>query len=454
MKRSLLFIGIILFVINCFADDAIHDLESKLKEVSGKEKIDILIKLSNQYKKISSKKSIYYGKEAIELSRKIYEPQQEAFALYNLATIYKEFGNYEKSLEYLHASLEIDDERLENIITESLLEYAKMYSSAGYNEKAEEYYKKYTTKKDTLILDLQKRIQDEKKNKNINISRKNRKIYDLEKNEKIKKDEIDELEKNKAIQELKIKHAKYETEKKRREIILLERDKAINELEITKQKNIKRLFFIVSILVLMLAFMLYNRYRSNLRSHKRLEKAHSKIIQMNKKLNEIARIDPLTKLSNRRDIIEKIEHEKKRFERNKKPFVLVMCDIDDFKSVNDRYGHDCGDYVLVLVSATMKKMIRKQDTVGRWGGEEFLFLLPETDLDGGKLISEKVRKRIENMKFDFNNVIIPVTLTFGVSVFNELINIDLCIKKADQALYVGKESGKNCVILENINDNI
>jgi diguanylate cyclase (GGDEF)-like protein len=155
----------------------------------------------------------------------------------------------------------------------------------------------------------------------------------------------------------------------------------------------------------------------------------------------------LTRLSNRRDFLEKFQHEKGRFDRNRKPFAVVLGDIDDFKSVNDQYGHDCGDFALVNISSLMKSMVRKQDIIGRWGGEEFILLLPESPLDGGKRVAEEIRKKIAANTFNFNGNKFSVTMTFGISEFNATSDIDTCIKKADEALYSGKQKGKNCVVL-------
>jgi diguanylate cyclase (GGDEF)-like protein len=95
-------------------------------------------------------------------------------------------------------------------------------------------------------------------------------------------------------------------------------------------------------------------------------------------------------------------------------------------------------------------MLRKQDVVGRWGGEEFILLLPETPMQGGQKISEEIRKKIAKTAFSYNSHQLSTTLTFGISEFNGLKDIIPCIKEADQALYDGKQSGKNCVVLSTI----
>ena len=166
------------------------------------------------------------------------------------------------------------------------------------------------------------------------------------------------------------------------------------------------------------------------------------------KLEEAATLDPLTSLNNRRKMIEVLEGELIRSERTNKPFCIVMCDIDHFKIFNDTHGHDCGDFVLVEISKLIKNSIRKQDYVGRWGGEEFLMVYPETEIDGGKIVTEKVRSMVENTVFSFNNIALSVTATFGVAVHSKGKTVDSVIKEADDALYQGKQQGRNQVVIK------
>jgi diguanylate cyclase (GGDEF)-like protein len=186
---------------------------------------------------------------------------------------------------------------------------------------------------------------------------------------------------------------------------------------------------------------------------KDLQKANDIIKKKNKELTDaymkldlLARTDPLTRLSNRRDILDKIKYEALKFERSGEKFVIVISDIDNFKTFNDSYGHDCGDFVLVNLANLMRSVLRKQDCIGRWGGEEFIFLMPKTDLEGGTMVAEKIRKKIESETFYYRDIKLNITMTFGVNVYDSIIDIDYCINKADEALYHGKYKGKNCVV--------
>jgi diguanylate cyclase (GGDEF)-like protein len=191
------------------------------------------------------------------------------------------------------------------------------------------------------------------------------------------------------------------------------------------------------------------RYRKELeQTNRELQQAHKALLESRKQVELATKIDPLTQLSNRRDMLEKIRYEKIRFERNQKPFVLAICNLDNFKEFNDTFGHDCGDFVLVSVTCMMRSLVRKQDQIARWGGEEFLFLFPETDLEGGRVICEKIRKKIATHSYQYKEQGLLITGSWGVSVFNNFnMPIEDCIKKADHALYLGKERGKNCVVL-------
>lgn len=156
--------------------------------------------------------------------------------------------------------------------------------------------------------------------------------------------------------------------------------------------------------------------------------------------------DLLTNLLNRQGLQEKMKDEINRLSRNKKPFVISIADIDDFKRFNDKYGHDCGDSVLKAFANILKTSIRSQDHVGRWGGEEFLIILPETNLTGGLTVIEKIRKNIEDHSHKYKGRNYQITSSFGISEYRGEKDIHMVIKEADEALYVAKKRGKNCCV--------
>jgi diguanylate cyclase (GGDEF)-like protein len=174
-----------------------------------------------------------------------------------------------------------------------------------------------------------------------------------------------------------------------------------------------------------------------------LQKQKDELAHVNKQLHEMATKDPVTGIANRRHMLSILHYESERAARRKSNFCLVLTDIDYFKHVNDTHGHDCGDHVLNMVGTLLTQSIRQQDQVARWGGEEFLMLLPDTDEPGAMKLAEKLRKRIADRQVAWEDAEISVTMTFGVSQCNSATHMDECLKWADQALYYGKENGRN-----------
>ncbi|WP_281951151.1 GGDEF domain-containing protein [Nitrosophilus kaiyonis] len=173
-------------------------------------------------------------------------------------------------------------------------------------------------------------------------------------------------------------------------------------------------------------------------------------LRINERLKLIAATDKLTGLFNRNKFYEIANIEIERANRYNRPLSLIIFDIDFFKRINDRYGHNIGDYVLKTLSSIIKKNTRKSDYIFRWGGEEFIILTPETDILGAKKLAEKLRKAVENFEFD---TVKYVTISLGVAQYNKKIDkdIDSLIKRADDALYRSKESGRNMVTIYEVN---
>jgi len=169
-------------------------------------------------------------------------------------------------------------------------------------------------------------------------------------------------------------------------------------------------------------------------------------IRAEQQMELLATTDTLTNLFNRRKMHELINQEVVRFQRDKKPFLVVITDIDHFKKFNDDYGHDCGDYVLKQVSQLITHSLRQQDAVARWGGEEFLIMLPDTDLEGGALAIEKLRETLASTVYEYAGHCFSVTMTFGVTVYDGSTDVETCIKHADELLYAGKRGGRNRVV--------
>ncbi|WP_298752736.1 transporter substrate-binding domain-containing protein [uncultured Arcobacter sp.] len=175
-----------------------------------------------------------------------------------------------------------------------------------------------------------------------------------------------------------------------------------------------------------------------------LKQAQKDIEEKNKKLEKLATIDNLTNLYNRRKLEELLKLEINRCERFNCNFSLTMLDIDHFKEVNDTYGHQIGDKVLIEIANILRNSIRKTDFAGRYGGEEFIIVCFEAQKEEIIKIIENIRVDIQNHDFD---IVGRKTVSFGISIFKDGDTIESMIKRADSALYEAKETGRNKVVL-------
>jgi len=176
--------------------------------------------------------------------------------------------------------------------------------------------------------------------------------------------------------------------------------------------------------------------------------AKRELIRMAKLYEKASRTDELTQLPNRRDMWQQLEQEYFRFERSGNPFSVILFDIDHFKMVNDTYGHDAGDFVLVRFAELLKETCRKMDIASRWGGEEFLVLLPETGLDQALALAERLRKHIEQAVVNYKQQDIRITASGGVCAINLAQGLNGLLKQADINLYQAKVLGRNRITPE------
>jgi diguanylate cyclase (GGDEF)-like protein len=167
----------------------------------------------------------------------------------------------------------------------------------------------------------------------------------------------------------------------------------------------------------------------------------------NQLLQKLAQTDPLTELHNRRHMMETLEAEFDRSSRVGSPFSLLMVDLDHFKMVNDTYGHQLGDKVLQSIAWEIKGALRQYDSAARFGGEEFALLLPETGLDGAKLVAERLRQAISALAFTGPLSALKISVSIGVATIphSRVHSISDLIRAADDALYAAKRNGRNRV---------
>jgi len=157
----------------------------------------------------------------------------------------------------------------------------------------------------------------------------------------------------------------------------------------------------------------------------------------------LSRHDPLTKIRNRRSFFELSQQILAIAKRTKQPLSLIMIDIDNFKHINDTYGHIIGGEILIHLVHSINGLIRESDIFARFGGEEFIILLPETDLSGSVELCEKIRTYIENTIFSDDKVSVPFTISLGTSQLQDEKLLRELIQKADAALYQSKSNGRN-----------
>jgi diguanylate cyclase (GGDEF)-like protein len=177
----------------------------------------------------------------------------------------------------------------------------------------------------------------------------------------------------------------------------------------------------------------------------KVQKRTDDLAKANQKLGELANKDMLTGLPNRRGMMVYIEESMVQHRHTNTPFCLLIIDFDKFKELNDTLGHEAGDRALSEGAALMRNLLRGQDKVARWGGEEFLILLPGALLKGAQILANKIK---DNLRDTLTQSIgKKVSVTIGAVAFEKMDTLDSCFKRADEALYIGKKSGRDQVVL-------
>jgi diguanylate cyclase (GGDEF)-like protein len=226
----------------------------------------------------------------------------------------------------------------------------------------------------------------------------------------------------KTVADLEVR---YETEKKEQQI-------EIQRLALARQRTVRNALAGISFLLVALAVASHGRYRAKRRAAELLER--------------LSRTDALTGLANRRAMHEAMERERLAWTRERRPFSVVLADGDRFKRFNDTYGHDVGDRVLVAVGAAAKEAMREVDLVARWGGEEFLVLLPGADEAEALVAAGRLQERIRAAAVEHQGQPLAITATFGAATWRGEPGIEGVVKRADEALYRGKEAGRDRIV--------
>ncbi len=369
----------------------------------------VLINLGSHFLIIKdSKKALSYFLDALELKEELGEKPGISYCLNNVGLLYFQMKNYDKALEYYMESLRIKEELADlKGIAGTLMNIAMVQVELKDYDEAEALLRRSG--------DMAKKIESKELMSEVYLGFADiyaakgdyKKALENHKTFSNFKDELFSEEMSRRIAEMQVK---YETEKKERDAVIYR----LKNVELAKANDT-------------------------------ISKKNEELTKAYQQMEELARTDPLTKLFNRRETQRRIDEEVEKYRSGKAVFSLFLCDIDHFKLFNDNYGHDCGDYVLLEISNLMRKVLRDSDVIGRWGGEEFLILLPETGLDLAMQVAETLRAEVEDARYKFGGKQLKVTMTFGLSVFSADMTSDECVKNADIALYEGKESGRNCV---------
>jgi len=195
---------------------------------------------------------------------------------------------------------------------------------------------------------------------------------------------------------------------------------------------------------------LTERFDKQLRQLQKIARISDRYQEMlrdiNDALKEASTHDALTGLANRRLIMDRLREEADRSSRLGQSFVLAMVDVDYFKRINDTLGHDVGDRVLVAISRSMQAGLREYDLCGRWGGEEFLLLLPQTEMEDAMSVVSRIHEAIRELRFAEDGADLTITASMGVAGHKTGDSYAQTLKRADDALLEAKRQGKDCVL--------
>jgi diguanylate cyclase (GGDEF)-like protein len=190
----------------------------------------------------------------------------------------------------------------------------------------------------------------------------------------------------------------------------------------------------------------FEELKVRLKSGERVIRHHNLLKNSYEVLYKESRLDPLTRIFNRKTILEKLYNEFERAVRAGDELSVIMCDIDLFKKINDTYGHLTGDAVLKEIGKILNMSLRKYDSAGRYGGEEFLLILPHTNISTAESVAVRIKETLNQSPLKIDNFSVKVTMSFGISCSCGIKEMSKLIENADRALYSAKNSGRNNIV--------
>lgn len=256
------------------------------------------------------------------------------------------------------------------------------------------------------------------------------------------REESHERERQSIVEELEVR---YKVEQRERQLEVMTLDARLQEAQL-RQRTLLLLATAVGLALACLgALIAWRGYRVKSRLERELDSRNQELEQAVEQIGRLARTDSLTGLWNRRAFDELVTDELARSKRSGRPLTIALADIDQFKALNDRLGHQAGDEVLRALSDRLRAAVRRTDSVCRWGGEEFLFLLPDNDTSAALQAMERVRQDLAERPLQVEGESISMTMTFGITPVDD--DIDAAIRRADAAMYEGKRDGRDRVVV-------
>ncbi len=256
------------------------------------------------------------------------------------------------------------------------------------------------------------------------------------------RDQANETERRSLIEELEMR---YEVQQSEAELELLRLQSELQGTQIKLRNQVLAgMLFLLGLACLSTIGAIHS-YRVKARLEKDLARQNHELERALVQINELAQRDSLTSLLNRRALEELGKREVSLQQRREKPLSVVLMDVDFFKAVNDRYGHSVGDEVLQGFSSVLLDNLRDSDLVGRWGGEEFVCLLPEANLEDAEQLVRRIQTSLRSTPIETSSGSICLTVTAGISMVED--RLDVAINQADQAMYQGKHDGRDSIVI-------
>lgn len=241
---------------------------------------------------------------------------------------------------------------------------------------------------------------------------------------------------------------KYAAVEREKELAELKSETRINQLELEKSDMVRNILVFGLAIACIVSVLLLKLYRESKQKSISIERQRVALEEAHSKLQKVAMTDELTRILNRRAIMKILRMEWERSRRLQQAIAVVLFDIDHFKSLNDSFGHDAGDHVLQQLAFRIDNLKRQHEQFARWGGEEFILVLPQQNVEEAQRAAERIRQDIENWRCEYKdcsgaNHVFQVTLTLGCADNAASPSLDSLIKNADLALYEGKAKGRN-----------